>query len=143
MHACLLAIACALAAACAGSHGIEADRAYEAGLAPVERLEVRSSRRPPAMVRVEAIGVLPDACTEIDRVRQQRSAAGVTVTLTTRREARAGCAAEPVPFRRGVLLDVEGLPPGLYFVEVNGVRETFEVFGGLGVRDRYERQRWP
>jgi inhibitor of cysteine peptidase len=134
---------CALAAACAGSRALEADRAYEAGLARVERLDVRVTRELPTSVHVDAIGVLPDSCTEIDRARQERGGASVSVTLTTRREARAACVEEPRPFRYGVLLDVGGLPAGLYFVDVNGVRETFQIQEDLGARERLDRYRWP
>jgi inhibitor of cysteine peptidase len=132
--------ACGLfAAACAGSRALEADRAYQAGVAQVERIAVDASKRPPSRVHVEAFGTLPDACTEIDRVRQRREGAGVDVTLTTRREARS-CEAAPRPFQRSILLDVSGLPPGLYFVDVNGVRGTFQIFEDLGHPDRFERR---
>jgi inhibitor of cysteine peptidase len=134
-----LALAGLLALACAGTRQIEADRPYQAGIARVERILVRSSRKPPISVHVEAEGVLPDGCTEIHRVRQERSLSGVTVTLTTRRESSAVCAAEARSFRRSLRLDVSGLAPGLYFVEVNGIRDTFQIHEDLGAPDRFDR----
>jgi hypothetical protein len=141
LRPCTLACAGLLALACVGTREIEDDRPYQAGLASVERIDVRVSRELPTSVHVEAEGVLPDSCTEIHRVRQERHVSGVTVTLTTRRESGAVCAAQTQRFRRSILLDVGGLAPGLYFVEVNGVHGTFQIYEDLGAPDRYERHR--
>ena len=86
-------------------------------------------------------GQLPDTCTELDRSRQERLGSGIDVTLTTRRESGPSCAAEPRPFERRILLDVAGLPPGLYFVSVNGVQGSFQIFEDLDPRDGMDRFR--
>jgi inhibitor of cysteine peptidase len=137
----VLAFACSFTLACAGPRALEADRPYEAGLASVERIDVHASTGEPVSVRVDAAGTLPDACTTIDRVRQERRGSGVSVSITTRREFGASCAAQPRPFRQAVLLDIVGLAPGLYFVEVNGVEGTFQIYEDLGAPDRYDRPR--
>jgi inhibitor of cysteine peptidase len=128
-----------LAIGCAGPRALEADRAYQAGVAKVDRIEVRVHDEPPVAVFVTAHGMLPDGCTEIDRTLQERHASGIDVRLTTRRESVAGCAASARPFERAILLDVQGYPTGLYFVNVNGVQETFQVIEDLGARDRFLR----
>ena len=135
------AIAIAFAFACAGMRDPEADRAYQAGLAPVDRIDVQVFRQRPVSVHVSVYGQLPDTCTVLDRSRQERLGSGIDVTLTTRRESGPSCAAEPRPFERRILLDIAGLPAGLYFVSVNGVRESFQIFEDLGDPNRPERFR--
>jgi len=133
------AIAIAFAIACAGMRALEADRAYQLGLARVDRIDVGALRERPVSVHVDVYGQLPDTCTELDRSRQERFGSGIDVTLTTRSESRPSCAAEPRPFERRILLDVAGLPPGLYFVSVNGVQGSFQIFENLDARglDRF------
>jgi len=130
-----LVLGIAFALACFGTRGIEADRAYQQGLAAVDRIDVTAFSKRPVSATVSVYGKLPDTCTEIDRSRQERLGSGIDVTLTTRRESRPGCTAEPRPFDRRIQLDVVGLPPGLYFVSVNGVKESFQIFEDLDVRD--------
>jgi inhibitor of cysteine peptidase len=126
---------------CAGGRALEADRAYQAGLAPVERIDVQVFPERPVSVHVSVYGQLPDSCTELDRSRQQRLGSSIEVTLTTRRESVPDCSAEPRPYQRRILLDVVGLPAGLYFVDVNGVRESFQIFQDRSVPDPMDRFR--
>lgn len=133
------AIAIVFAVACAGTRSLEADRAYQQGLAQVDRIQVTVLSKRPVAVNVSAYGRLPDTCTEIERSRQDRLGSGIDVTLTTRRESRAGCVAEPRPFERRILLDVVGLPAGLYFVSVNGVQESFQIFEDLDAHRPWDR----
>ncbi len=49
------------------------------------------------------------------------------VTITTSRPADAVCAQVMTPFAEVVALDVVGLKTGVYTVDVNGVRDTFEL----------------
>jgi hypothetical protein len=134
-----LALAIALfAAGCAGRDPIKADRAYQAGLAAVSRIEVDSQRVKPFTVRVTVHGDLPDPCTEIDRVRQEQVSGGIEVTVTTRRESGALCAAVVKPYETTLMLTTHGMMPGLYFVTVNGVRETFQLHEDLADPNRFE-----
>jgi hypothetical protein len=57
------------------------------------------------------------------------------VTLSTRRESRAGCVTSPRPFERKILLDVVDLPAGIYSVTVNGVQGTFQITQDLELRN--------
>jgi hypothetical protein len=123
-----LALSLVCLAACAGGRAYEMDRAYEAGVATVDRLDVSVHRERPVSVDVTVSGQLPDACTLIHRAQQDRQTTGITVTLTTRREAGANCPAERRFFQRTLALDVQGMPPGLYFLSVNGVSTTFQIY---------------
>jgi hypothetical protein len=129
-----VAIAAALiAAACAGKSATEVDRAYQLGLAQVDRIDVKVMRRP-VTVHVDVYGTLPDTCTEIEGSEQQRLGSGFDVTLATRRASRSGCVATPRPFEKRILLHVANLPTGLYSVNVNGVFESFQIMEDLDVR---------
>jgi inhibitor of cysteine peptidase len=136
-----LALGLLVALGCAGLRGMEEDRAYQAGLAAVERIDVREQRGRPALVAVTAYGELPDACTTLDRVRQERRGSGIDLTLTTRRDSGASCAATPQPFIKTIQLMVDGFTPGIYFVTVNGVQGSFQVFDDPTAPDRFERDR--
>jgi inhibitor of cysteine peptidase len=136
-----LGLIVAIAAGCAGLRAAEEDRAYQAGLAAVARISVQEHRERPVMVSVTAWGELPDPCTRLDRVRQERRGSGIDVTLTTRREAGAECAAAPQPFVKSFQLMIDGLAPGLYAVTVNGVPGSFQIFRTPGTPDRFERDR--
>ncbi len=136
-----LGLAVAIALGCSGMRAMEEDRAYQAGVAEVARIDVREHREPPVAVAVTAYGQLPDACTQLDRVRQDRHGSGIDVTLTTRRESGAACAAAPQPFIKTFQLMVDGFAPGLYFVTVNGVQGNFQIFRVPGTPDRVERDR--
>jgi hypothetical protein len=137
----LVPLLLALACACAGRSALERDRAYEAGVASVERLDVSARRERPVAVDVTIFGQLPDACTLIHRAQQEQLSTGVTVTLTTRRESGASCPPEPRAFQHTLSLDVHGLPPGLYFVSVNGVSSTFQIYADSLSPDPSQRYR--
>jgi len=136
-----LALGLLVALGCAGTRAMEEDRAYQAGLARVERISVREQRLRPVTVAVTAYGELPDPCTTLDRVRQERRGSGIEITLTTRRDSGATCAATPKPFIKTIQLMVDGFAPGIYFVTVNGVEGSFQVFDDPGAPDRFQRDR--
>jgi hypothetical protein len=125
-----LAACCALA--CAGNRGMKEDRAYQLGLARVERIDVKVMRRP-VSVHLNVYGTLPDSCTEIEGSEQQRLGSSFDVTLATRRESRSGCVATPRPFEKRILLDASFLPGGAYSVNVNGVLGSFQILEDLDV----------
>jgi inhibitor of cysteine peptidase len=134
---CTTLLACLLGCATPAQE----DRPYQLGLAAVERIEVEVFAEQPFSVYVSVYGQLPDGCTRLDRSRQDRFGSGIEVTLTTRRESARDCAADPRPFERRILLDVAGLPPGLYTVSVNGVQDTFHYYEGLNAPRRIDRLR--
>ena len=103
------ALATLIAVGCAGTRGMEEDRAYQLGLASVERIDVKVMRRP-VTVHLNVYGTLPDTCTEIEGSEQQRLGSGFDVTLATRRESRSGCVSTPRPFEKRILLEAWNMP---------------------------------
>ncbi|GEM_PF-405858 len=94
--------------------------------AMVESIEILLLESFPIQVHVVAQGNLPDSCTEIAEITEERDGDTFRVTITTSRPADAMCAAVLVPFEETTSLDVVGLPAGVYTVNVNGVSDTFE-----------------
>jgi hypothetical protein len=90
-------------------------------------IDVLIEQSNPAKVSVWIRGTLPDACSVIDAVHQERVVRNVTVTLVARREAGV-CAQVIVPFDRTVRLD-GSFPPGNYVVIVNRIERSFSVPG--------------
>ena len=123
----------ALLAACAGKSPMEQDRAYQLGLARVDRIDVKVMRRP-VTVHVNVYGTLPDTCTEIEGTEQNRFGSGFDVTVAIRRDTHADCISTPRPFERRILLQVTNLPSGVYSVNVNGVQGTFQILEDLDLR---------
>jgi hypothetical protein len=117
--------------ACAYDPAREADRAYTAGVAQVESVEIdlRSGSPPIAVARVA--GTLPDACTELEPPWVRRSGEVFDVLLRTRRPFGADCPPEPVPFEQRVRLRLDP-GPGAWVVTVNGVSRGFAASSGLG-----------
>jgi len=95
--------------------------------ANVEEVQIQILESFPVQVNVVAQGTLPDACTTIDQIEQRREEDVFFVTITTARPAGLACAEVIEPFEQVVPLDVVGLSAGEYTVDVNGVRETFEL----------------
>lgn len=97
------------------------------GKANVEAIDIRILELFPVQVQVVARGYLPDGCTEIDAVHQERTGQTFQVTVTTVRPADAMCIQVVEPFEETVALDVYGLAAGRYTVDVNGVAGAFEL----------------
>jgi inhibitor of cysteine peptidase len=121
---------------CAAARARERDRPYTAGLAQVERIEVTALRSRPPQAWLVATGRLPDACTQIDRIDQDRRGYRLELTMTTRRYSGA-CVPGARPFERKVTLNVQSLPSGLYVVTINGVSDTFLLVGDPVDDDRH------
>jgi hypothetical protein len=81
----------------------------------------------PVQVNVIAHGNLPDGCTQIDEIRQQRDGNSFQVTIIAARPAGAVCTEVVVPWEKTIGLGVYGLPAGTYTVDVSGVMGTFDL----------------
>lgn len=107
-------------------------RDYFYAPAILESIVVRPAPFPDAdtleTVPVEVLikGALPDACTELHRVTQERIARLVRVELTMRRPRGAVCATVVRPYRFYLLLD-DRYAPGAYSLTVNGTAKPFEI----------------
>lgn len=127
----------ALLAACAPSSDREAGPADAPAtgkgkmVAPapvtVESIEIRVMESFPVRIYVVAMGYLPDSCSRIDRIGQKREGDAFLVTIAAVRPTDQVCAQVLTPFEEIIPLDVEGLAAGVYTVDVNGVRDTFEL----------------
>lgn len=101
--------------------------ATETGKARVESVEIMILESFPVQVRVRAAGHLPDGCTQIEQVTQERIGDTFQVTISTVRPAGMECTEALVGFEQSIPLDVVGLPAGTYVVDVNGVCGSFEL----------------
>ena len=97
------------------------------GLAPVENIAILILESFPVQINVVARGNLPDGCTTINEVIQERDGSTFRVTITTIRPVGMVCTEALVPFEKVIALEVYGLPAGVYTVDVNGVTGTFEL----------------
>ena len=79
----------------------------------------------PVQVVIVARGQLPDGCTSIESVTQERTGNAFSIDITTFRDAEAICTQSLVPFEEQVDLEVEGLAAGTYTVNVNGAIQSF------------------
>ena len=96
-------------------------------LANVNDIKILLLESFPVQIHAVARGEHPDSCTEVDKVATRREGDTFFVTITTSRPADAMCAQVMTPFEEVVALDVVGLKAGVYTVDVNGVRGTFEL----------------
>jgi len=99
------------------------------GIAFVEEITLLTMESFPVQIVVVAKGTLPDICTKIDQVSQNRVENVFTVTITTLSEQAENCPQTELlnRFEQSIPLEINGLPKGAYTVEVNGVSATFEL----------------
>lgn len=97
------------------------------GEAQVESVELMITRSIPAQVNVRIRGYLPDSCTRIGEIIQERQGDTFWLRVTTARPADKVCTEAPVPFQETIPLDVLGLKAGEYTADVNGVRDRFKL----------------
>lgn len=97
--------------------------------AEVESVEVLLQEMPPGGASAVVRGVVPEACTEVDEIRQDYlpNSSTFVLTLTTRRPVEAPCVQSVTPFEATVPLAIERLPDGVYTVVANGVTSTFRL----------------
>ncbi|HWQ95938.1 MAG TPA: hypothetical protein VN368_01060 [Candidatus Methylomirabilis sp.] len=97
------------------------------GNATVESIEIISLESFPVQIKVNARGYLPDGCTRIQGITKEKKENTFFVTIRTVRPADAFCTQAIVPFQEMISLDVYGFKAGIYTVDVNGVKGTFEL----------------
>jgi hypothetical protein len=97
------------------------------GVAHVESVEIVMRESFPVQISAMAIGSLPDSCTTLDQVIQERKEKTFHITLSTVRPADEACAAATIPFQKAIEIEAVGLEAGTYAVLVNGVQAGFEI----------------
>jgi hypothetical protein len=95
-------------------------------VATVESVVVNTQSTTPNEVEVTIKGYLPNPCTKVVRIEQQRNADTFTITLETVREG-SNCIEVISPFEETVALDTNGLAPGTYTVSVQNTTITFDL----------------
>ena len=96
------------------------------GLALVDEIDILILESFPVQINVIARGNLPDPCTEISEVLQEREGDTFFITIKTYRSP-GFCIQVLAPFEEIISLEVYGLPAGTYTVDVNGVQGTFDL----------------
>jgi uncharacterized protein YraI len=97
-------------------------------VAIVQSIEVQFLESSPVQVNAVIHGQLPDAgCTKIAAVDQSRDGNTFHLTLMTMTDPVALCALALTPFEQVVPLETNGLPTAKYFVNANGIEESFEL----------------
>ena len=96
------------------------------GLASVDEIEIIILESFPVQVQVIASGNLPDTCTEISEINQEREGNTFFVSIKTYHPP-GPCIQVLAPFEETIPLEVYGLPAGTYTVDVNGVQGTFDL----------------
>ena len=99
-----------------------------AGVAVVQSVEIQLLESQPLQVNAIVRGQLPDGgCTTISDVNQVRDGNTFKITLGTKTDPLAVCTLAATPYERVIPLDVNGLPPAKYLVDVNGMEASFEL----------------
>jgi len=92
--------------------------------ANVTEIEISILESFPVQVHVVAKGYLPNPCTQINQIIQNREGNNFTVTITTK-TSPGPCIQVIKPFEETIPLDVYGLSAGTYNVNVNGIEDSF------------------
>ena len=96
------------------------------GLATVEEIDILTLESFPVQIFVIASGYLPNPCTEIYQISQEREGNTFFITIETYCSQEV-CIQVIAPFEETIPLEADGLPAGTYTVEVNGVQGTFDL----------------
>ena len=96
------------------------------GLATVEKIDILTLESFPVQVFIIASGYLPNPCTEIYQITQEREGNTFFITIETYCSQEV-CIQVIAPFEEVIPLEVYGLPAGTYTVEVNGVQGIFDL----------------
>jgi len=96
------------------------------GLASVDEIDILILESFPVQINVIASGNLPDPCTEVSEVLQEREGNTFFVTIKTYRSP-GFCIQILAPFEEIIPLEVYDLPAGTYTVDVNGVQAAFDL----------------
>lgn len=96
--------------------------------APVANIQIVVAESFPIQINVIATGHLPDNCTLIDQVTEERNNNTFIVKiLTISQPVGKNCTPVAQTFEEIIPLSVVGLKAGIYAVKVNDVTDTFEL----------------
>ncbi|HLA79302.1 MAG TPA: hypothetical protein VJU18_17125 [Vicinamibacteria bacterium] len=96
------------------------------GLLPIDEVVVQVAESYPVQVTARVVGYLPDGCTSLSEISQNRVGNTVSIVITTRRSGSGGCVMVIEPVEKWIAL--RGLfPPGDYLLQVNDHLRRFRV----------------
>ena len=95
--------------------------------AKIQHLDIQVLESYPVQVQVVVQGQLPEACSQIDEVLEDRQGDTFTLKILVAQPTQNHCHARATTFERIIPLTVDDLKAGRYTVNVNGVREEFEL----------------
>ncbi len=134
-----------LAAACTGGRSPEAPSTGKPGTGPtqpgqgqtpdqngpglltVSKVDVLILESFPPQIVAKVEGWLPDGCSEVGDITQQRDGFAIDVTITIRRLSTGACIAIAPQVSRNIRLNGSFAESGAYAVRVNGVEKTFTL----------------
>jgi inhibitor of cysteine peptidase len=96
-------------------------------LAGVEKIEPVVLESDPVLVRVLVHGWLSDGCTSLDSFDQKTEGRIIKMRILTTRPKDAMCTQEITRFQETYPVEIEGLEPGSYTINVNGKTAQFTL----------------
>lgn len=96
----------------------------------IQKVDTQVLESFPVQVNVNIKGHLSNGCQQIDQINitpTKNNIFMVTVTTTPPPPPEIDCTMALIPFEKTIALDVNGLKAGVYTVEVNGIRNQFEL----------------
>jgi hypothetical protein len=97
------------------------------GLLQITALDVLILESYPPQIRVKVEGTLPDGCSEVGDIVQQRNGKTIDVTIPIKRTTTGPCIAIAPQVSRTVALEGSFVESGTYIVRVNGQERTFAL----------------
>lgn len=95
--------------------------------ATVEHIDIMILETFPVQINIIASGHLPDDCTTIDQITEERNGDVFTVKIITTRQTDKVCTTMLKPFEEVIPLTVTDLAAGIYTVKVNDKTDIFEL----------------
>jgi hypothetical protein len=93
--------------------------------ASIETVQLLILESFPVQVNLQVTGNLPDDCSAISQIDKNLFENSFQVNINISRQISESCVSNLIPFDETIPLDVLGLQAGEYFVNVNGVQESF------------------
>jgi inhibitor of cysteine peptidase len=97
------------------------------GLLTVSKVDVLILESFPPQIVTKVEGWLPDGCSEVGDITQQRNGFTIDVTITIRRLSTGACIAIAPQVSRNIRLNGSFAESGAYTVRVNGVEKAFTL----------------
>ena len=92
----------------------------------IRQIDVRPVEASPNEIEAWVTGVMHDTCERIGEITEMRDANTISLEFSTKASVNEACGDDNiVEFINIVVLDIEGMRDGTYFVTVGGVSDSF------------------